>query len=155
MTGWYFDTTEQALWFAKDNHWQRHGAIPLRSRTKTFHRQGETSTPTNPLQKVTVQLHDTKTILTGSGTIKNRARKLEGFEALLQHHFGREWLWELTVIGNLHKLIEDIQRGQGYAVSDGSFQLGKGAAAWIIEGSNGNNQLIGTALSPSDKDCRP
>jgi len=136
----------------KDDLWQRHSTIPSRSRTKTFHQQRETSSPTNPLQKVTVQLHDMKIILTGSSTIENRASNPEGFDSILQHHFGREWLWELTVIGDLHKLVEDIKRGHGFAVSDGSFQSGKGAAAWIIKGHNGNNQLIGTVLSPSDED---
>jgi len=66
-----------------------------------------------------VQLHNTKIILTGSGTIERMASNPEGFDLLQQHHFGHKWLWELTVIGNLHELVADIRRGNGFAVSDG------------------------------------
>jgi len=37
-------------------------------------------------------------------------------------------------VGNLQELKGNIYAGEGYAVSDGSFQTGRGAAAWIIEG---------------------
>jgi len=48
--------------------------------------------------------------------------------------------------------LEDILAGEGYVMSDGSFQAGRGAAAWIIKGQDSNNRLIGTCLSPSDDD---
>ncbi len=65
--GWYFDMTEQALWFSKDKRWRRHGYIPTRSRTKTFHHRGEELEPTNLLHKAMVQVHETKIIMTGYG----------------------------------------------------------------------------------------
>jgi len=44
----------------------------------------------------------------------------------------------------LAELIKDISKGLGYTVSNGSFQEQAGAAAWIIEGKDHSNQLIGT-----------
>jgi len=75
--------------------------------------------------------------------------KPEGFAALLQHQFGREWKLELTIVGNLNDLLEDIWTGNGYAVSDSSFQAGGGATAWIIEGRMNHNRILGTCFSPS------
>jgi len=68
---------------------------------------------------------------------------------LQQHQFCHEWHWELTIVSNLQKLEEDIRAGYGYAISDGSFQEGKGAAAWIIEGHTNDNQIIGKCFSLS------
>jgi len=99
-----------------------------------------------------VQEHETKIILTGHGRIETPANCQEGMDGLVQHQFCRDWQWELMVIGNLNKLMEEIRNGQGYVVSDGSFQAGRGAAAWIIEGRLNNNRIIGTCLSPSSKD---
>jgi len=59
--------------------------------------------------------------------------------ALQQHPFANEWSWNLTIVGNLCELLEDIQEGNGYAVSDGSFQESRGVAAWIIEGTTNMN----------------
>jgi len=71
---------------------------------------------------------------------------------LIQHPFVQTWHWEILVIGNLTQLLQDLQLGKGYAVSDGSFQAGKGAAAWIIEGMNNTNCIISTGLSPSNEE---
>jgi len=57
-----------------------------------------------------------------------------------------------VVVGNLQELKEDIYAGEGYAVSDGLFQTGRGTAAWIIEGRNQTNRIIGKCNSPSDED---
>jgi len=69
---------------------------------------------------------------------------------LLHHQFACTWQWETHVVGNLPQLITDIQSGKGYAVSDGSFQASKGAAAWIIKGPDNKNRIVGMGLSPSD-----
>jgi len=58
----------------------------------------------------------------------------------------------LVVVGNLQELIANIHAGEGYAVSDGPFQTGKGTAAWIIEGQNQTNRIIGKCNSLSDED---
>jgi len=52
------------------------------------------------------------------------------------------WHWEVVVIGNLPKLVEDIMVGEGYAVCNSLFQLRKGAVAWIVEGQDNTNRLI-------------
>jgi len=55
-------------------------------------------------------------------------------------------------VGNLQELEEDIYAGAGYAVSNGSFQTGRGAAVSIIEGHTHTNRIIGQCYSPSDTD---
>jgi len=99
-----------------------------------------------------MQEHDTKMTLTGYGNIDIMASKPEGLAALIQHQFGWEWKWELTIIGNLQLLLEDICNGYGYAVSNGLFQTGQGAAAWIIEGQTNHNRILGKCFSPSSDD---
>jgi len=96
-----------------------------------FHSQGQVAVPTNPLQQAMVQEQESKIILTGSGMIDTHVQPLEGIPFLQQHQFCHKWQWELTVIGNLPELMVDIQAGQGYAISDGSFQEGKGTAACL------------------------
>jgi len=71
---------------------------------------------------------------------------------LSQHPFAQTWRWEILVIGNLTQLLQDLQSGKGYAVSDGSFQAGKGAVAWIIKGMNNMNHIIGTGHCPSNEE---
>jgi len=115
---------EQALWYHNDRQWCQHRKIPSRSRTQTFHSQGEPGIPTNSLCRATVQEHDTKLTLTGYGNIDIVVSKPKGIAALAQHHYGQEWKWELTIVGNLQLLLEDVQNGYGYAVSNGSFQAG-------------------------------
>jgi len=99
-----------------------------------------------------VQVHATKITLTGHGKIDQPREQQDGLEGLLQNSFVQEWDWELVVVGSLQDLTADIQAGEGYAVSDGSFQTWRGAAAWIIEGRNQTNQIIGKCNSPSDDD---
>jgi len=99
--GWYYDPLEQALWYRNDHQWSCHGKIPSRSRTQMFHRQGEPDSPTNQLCRATVQERDTKLILTGSGKIDTALSKPDGITALAQHQYGKEWKWELTIVGNL------------------------------------------------------
>jgi len=88
----------------------------------------------------------------GYRTIDAQAQKPEGLEALLQHQFGKDWKWELTINGDLNQLLADIQEGKGYAVSNSSFQAGRGTVAWIIEGQMNDNRIIGKCLSPSSDD---
>jgi len=90
--------------------------------------------------------------LTGSGPIDAARSKPEGIDAVAHHPYGREWKWELNVTGNLQLLLEDIRNGNGYAVSDRSFQEGRGAAAWIIEGRTNQNRIVGKCFSPSSND---
>jgi len=56
----------------------------------------------------------------------------------------------VIIVGSLHQLLEDIQAGNRYAVSNGSVQEGRGATAWIIKGRNIDHRIIRTCLSPSD-----
>jgi len=150
-TGWFYDPNEQAIWSNQNNQWQRHSRIPARSRTLTFHKQGEVrEKPQARLHRATVQAQAQKLILTGSAPIAPIPCTESALTRLLKHSFAQIWQWETLVVGNLQQLINDLQSGKGYAVSDGSFQAGKGAAAWIIEGKDNTNRIIGRGLSPSD-----
>jgi len=71
---------------------------------------------------------------------------------LQQQSFYWEWHWEILIIGNLQDLINSIKAREGYSVSDGSFQTGRGAATWLIKGCNKTNHLIGTCHSLSTTD---
>jgi len=42
--------------------------------------------------------------------------------------------------------------GFGFAFSNSSFQLGKGTTAWILEGQNANNHMIGECFAPGMDD---
>ena len=148
--GWYYDPLEQTLWYRNDQHWSHHGKIPMRSRTQMFHRQGEPDSPTNQLCRATVQECNTKLTLTGSGNIDTMLSKPKGIAALAQHQYGQEWKWELTIVGNLHSLLEDILNGQGYAVSDRSFQDSNRLAAWTIEGRNQEHCILGSRRTPGE-----
>jgi len=146
--GWYFAPDENALWYSSGSEWRRHGKIPSRTRTMSFHSQGINSTPTAMLRRATVHILPTKVILTGSGWIKPATNLRTGLQRLQELQFVQDWSWELTIVGNLHDLLDDVRSGNGFSVSDGSFEAGKGAAAWIIEGKTSENRLIGKCLCP-------
>ncbi len=86
----------------------------------------------------------------GSTPIAQTPTPANMLTTLMQHPLACTWQWEIIIVGNLLQLITDIQSGNGYAVSNGSFQTGKGTAAWIIEGHNGKNHIVGMGLSPSN-----
>jgi len=88
----------------------------------------------------------------GSAPIAPTPSTENAITTLIQHPFVQTWHWETLVVGNLPQFIHDLQSGKGYAVSDGSFQARKGAVAWIIEGMDNTNCIIGTGLSPSDEE---
>jgi len=102
------------------------------------------------LHQATVQVHNTKVILTGSRPIASPQKHSDKMTVLKEHSFTCTWHWEVIVIDNLSMLVDDILLGKGYVVSNGSFQAGCSAAAWIIEGHDNCNRLSGMCLSPSN-----
>jgi len=94
-----------------------------------FHHTGETSIPTQALQWATVNIQETKVILMGNRQIDILDTKQMGFAILQNHYFTCKWQWELMLVGDLTELVVDIQAGDRYAVSNGSYQAGWGAAA--------------------------
>jgi len=152
MAGWFYDADEQALWWLKETQWTHHSSIPSHSQTRSFHTRGEPQEEPEQqrLHQATIQVHETKVILSGSGPIAQSTKQKDPLTQLLEHKFSCTWHWEVIIVGNLNQLLEDIQVGEGYAVSDGSFQEGRGAMAWIIKGRNKDLRIIGTCLSPSD-----
>jgi len=47
--------------------------------------------------------------LTGSGRRETLATTAMGITALQQHPFANKWSWNLTIVGNLRELLEDIR----------------------------------------------
>jgi len=127
--GWFYAPVEQALWFKTDSKWTHHSTIPSQYQKQSFNGQGERSeAPEYILQCAMVQTQGVKVILTRSGPIEQITDNLQ------TQPFHCMWHWEVTFVSNLQQLLDDILAGEGYAVSDSSFQLGKGAATWIVEG---------------------
>jgi len=52
------------------------------------------------------------------------------------------------VVGSLNLLVAEVIAGTGLVVSDGSYRKGSGVAAWVVEGCNAENQLIGQICTP-------
>jgi len=51
-------------------------------------------------------------------------------------------------MGSWSNLQQELLEGQGFAVSDGSYRLGSGAAAWILEGTTSHNCIRGECFVP-------
>jgi len=152
-TSWFYDPEEQAIWSNQNKQWQQHSHILARSCTLTFHKQGEVKdTPHACLHQATVQVQDHKIFLMGSAPIAPTPSTANAITMLLHHPFACTWQWETLVVGNLPQLINDLQLGKGYAVSDRSFQASKGAAMWIIKGVDNTNHIVGMGCSPSDSE---
>jgi len=71
-------------------------------------------------------------------------------DGITPHNFSATHHRLTMIVGNLQELMDNIWAGNGFSLSNGLFQVGRGAAAWIIEGKTNENCLIGTCLSPGD-----
>jgi len=54
----------------------------------------------------------------------------------------------VRLTGSQSILLDALTQGWGYAVSDSSFKDDNGLAAWIIEGHNSTQQLVGQVRTP-------
>jgi len=64
--------------------------------------------------------------------------------------YAKWWNLELK-IPDTKILKEAMKKGEAWAVSNGSFVQGAGAAAWTIEGQNKEGRCTGTSLAPGVK----
>jgi len=91
--------------------------------------------------------------LSGHGTISHLRATIHshpfGFHNL---PFSKELEAEIHMFGLWSTLLDDQWEGFGFAVSNSSYQPGKGTAAWILEGRNANNWVIGECFAPSMDD---
>jgi len=82
--------------------------------------------------------------LTGYGSIrKDTGTTGTLLDSVLALAFNREWSLELKVVGSLDLLVAEVIAGTGLGVSDSSYREGSGVAAWVVEGRNTENWLIG------------
>jgi len=90
-----------------------------------------------------------KIILIGSGAIAAPYHQTEDkMQRCRQLYFSQDWCLELKQTSALVDFQSKLWHGHGYAVSDGSYKNGNGAAAWIIEGWTAVNRLKGTCFTP-------
>jgi len=147
-SGWFTDTAGEQLFRLDQDKWYSFIPIPLRRRKRTFHRHPR---PIEPIEVPTTRdrasiyyLGDTVT-LTGHGAIEPCLPR----PVLFYHdHFWSTWQCEYTIEGSVTELSQAIQQGQAIAVSDGSYQLSAGAAAWTIEGHTKAHRIKGAGLTP-------
>jgi len=102
---------------------------------------------------VQILIHGNRIALQGSSPILPQVRKAgDEIQRCQQSSFAQEWKLELTHTGAITSLRLDLWNGHGYAVSDGSYKSGNGAAAWIIEGMTAANRLTGVCYTPGCTD---
>jgi len=99
------------------------------------------------LARSTIYLHGKVITVSGYGIIDN------GNSTSTEDQVNQ--LWEegecITKLeGDIVVLIDAIKQGIAVAVSDGSFQDQRGAAAWTIKGSSAANRLTGEGLTPGN-----
>jgi len=66
--------------------------------------------------------------------------------------FAWDWKLEVEESGEVHEIVKAIENGKVIAVSDRSFKMGHGAAAWTIEGYTANNKITRACLVPGTGD---
>jgi len=146
--GLFTDTSGEHLYRLSENRWATYQPILLRRRTHTFsenaRRLQREEVPTE-VNRATVYLHGKTIILTGHGPI-DTSQSEQG--QVPSQHFWNMWKCEYTLEGKTEALRADIMDGKAVAVSDGSFQLGNGAAAWTIEGAMAQHRIKGTGQTP-------
>jgi len=66
QTGWFYSTTDKALYRYNGTEWSRHGQTPSRTRTKKFHITGQTTENSEALnlQAASILLHGSFYIMT-------------------------------------------------------------------------------------------
>jgi len=149
MNGWFTDPLGEQLYHLHNDHWTTYAPIPLCRRMWSFNSQGhsiEHKDVPRPLNRVTVYAHGLVIMITGHGPINPQVTVIEN---KLDQQFWEMWKYEETLEGRAEELGEDIWQGLAVAVSDSSFQLGNGAAAWTIEGATATNRIKGAICTPS------
>jgi len=149
-TGWFYHRPTHSLWRATSTHWLRHGSQPQRTRQQQFHTQGEQGAPPllSELEKATVSMLGTQLILTGNQPCTPAERIQDSCQAECQTVFSKQWGLQLHLRGSQRALLQSLSRGEGFAVSDGSYKDDKGTAAWIIEGPSSVLRLTGSWFTP-------
>jgi len=97
------------------------------------------------INRATVYLHSKTIILTGHGPIDTSPSEPG---QLPTQKFWDMWKCKYTLEGQAEALKGDIIDGKAVAVSDGSFQMGNGAAAWTIEGAMAQHHIKGAGQTP-------
>jgi len=143
--GWFYHPETNSLWEARDAQWTRHGGIPQRTRQQSFHSVGEhmVPPPLSELEKASVSHLGQKVILTGSSACLRADRNQDFCQKQWDMEFSQQWDMSVCLMGSQSVLLDALTQGWGYAVSDGSFKDNNGSAAWIIEGHNSTQRLVG------------
>ncbi len=128
--------------------WASFTPIPTRRRKRTFHATPRAMTTDEipiHLAKATVYSNGTTITVTGSGPIDYSQRMQQQHSS---KEFWNSWNCEYRLEGSAQELKQAIEQGVAVAVSDGSYQLEAGAAAWTIEGCTAENRIYGAGKTP-------
>ncbi len=148
--GWYTDEAGLQLFHQTEQEWTTFTPLPSRRRTRSFL---DKATPTTlhampkPLYRATTYHHGNIGTITGYGPMKSEPINPtpDPFNQVWQR-----WQCESTLEGSVDNLIQAIQSGKAVAVSDGSFRDQMGAAAWTIEATTAEHQLLSTGHTPGN-----
>jgi len=138
-TGWLFEPQLDCLWSAFDHIWLLHGYVPARTQTKhflvnVFFWVWSQVPLIEALHKVMVMHVGYKVKLTRYGLMEQtQAISSNPSDQFAKLQFARDWELEIYPDGTWMTMLQDLHDGKGFAVSDGSFHQGTGAAAWIVE----------------------
>jgi len=150
--GWFYELSVSRLWKKQANRWRYYTYLPSRSRSQFFDATGLTSEQTPvclQMHRAVVVPRGTRLLLAGCDTFATSPHKLRGLDQLHHSQMAKDWNLQLRTVGKLSDLKQDIKQRHGYVVSDGSYSMEAGAAAWIIEGRSATSRLIGTMITPS------
>jgi len=148
--GWFYHRRTNSLWHNEVAHWWHHGGMPQCTWQQGFHQTGQANTPPPmaKLEKATIAYSGQKLVLTGSSPCEVPC---SGMDPCHCTHINK-----FPLSGNCSFFLYWVPVGDdehpnwrfGFAVSNCSFKDDARVAAWLIEGSDSMNQLIGTWHTP-------
>jgi hypothetical protein len=109
------------------------------------------SSPTMSIHKALIQKHDTYLVCLSHGPFTKQCSTLPHTLWTEISALPPSAAWSIsscTATDDGEEIAEAIKAGTTIAVSDGSFQDGKGTSAWVIEGNTSNNQISGSNFTP-------
>jgi len=147
IDGYFLEKEGNHLLQCKQEKWFIHTKIPSHHHQLNFHKAmchvAEQEVPHNRWK---AQIRTTKQSITimGAALINTEPTPQNQDKDQLD----MQWGIQHKIHGDMKKLEEAIRQGTAIAISDGSFQNQQGMAAWMIEGHDSSNQILGKGRTP-------
>jgi len=147
INGFFLEKDSEHLFQRQQEKWFIYTKIPSWQRQLNFHNASwpvtEHNIPHNCWRAQIRRTQHTITI-TRAAPIDMKKQPMTTGNDLLKG----QWGIQHEIQGSREQLAEAIHKEIAIAVSNGSFQSQQGAAAWMIEGYNKNNQILGKGSTP-------